>query len=549
MQSALSTGTHHVTRSRTTPLVIALLVLSLLVAMTPAASGQEATPDAAASPIATPAADVTIGATPAAEADALGTVLMRYEFEEMPEAPMTVRLLRITLAPGASVPMHTHPGIEFDEVVFGTVTASTNDTMIVNRNGEQAEVSETVTLEPGSWVMYPEGSGMSFTNEGDEDVVLLSAVILSVGGETDSTITYTEGEPTDEDFEGVSFVVLGDGLIQQFPDGPATVIVDVLNLAAGEPVPPFSGAALISKQAGTLAFAVDEGQVQVTRTDTPQLQPNAIPGQEFTLNDNDAAFFPSGYEAIERPESDSDLALLRLLILPEADLANGVASVSTIQVEETAEGAEPAEPGDGLGVGAVIALTEDLVNVRADATTDSEIVDTFPAGTQFEIIGGPVEGEDYTWYQVRGVGDLADVEGWLVTEFMDVVEPATGETQVPDEGTIDPEDVVDALPVPSDVATEDIGEEPDATPAPVTPPAGEIEVGATVETTDDNVRIRAEGNAGSDILAALPAGTQLEVIGGPEEADAFTWVEVEVVENGLTGWTAVDFLEVVEPAP
>lgn len=534
MQRAFVTDTHFVTGRRMMAGIIVALLVSLVLAMAPAAHAQESTPDSA-TPEATPAATPAAGATP--EADVIGDVLMTYDFDAMPQAPMTVRLLRITLAPGANVPMHTHPGPEFDYVESGTLTARIDGTAVVSIDGEQSDVSDAQTLSTGSWIMYPDGVGMSLANEGEEDVVLLSAVILSVGGENQSTITYTEGEPTDSDFEGVSFVVLGDGLIQQFPDSPSTVTVDQLTLGPGQAIPAFSGAALVSKASGTLEFTAVEGQVQVTRTATPQLQPNAIPGQEFTLGNNDAAFFPAGYETIDRSGSTDELSLLRLLIQPEGELASAaavVAPLSSGDVATTTEQTSEAE-GDGLGVGAIIAINTDDVRVRAEATTESDIVGTYTAGTQFELIDGPVEGEDYTWYQVRGLGDLADVEGWLVTDFMDVIEPAPAGAQSGESDDID-------TSIIGDVLTGAVAG--DSTPA--ADATGELTVGAIVVTTEENVRIRAEGNAGAEIFTTLPLGTELEIIGGPTEADGFVWYEVEVVGEGITGWTAGDFLELAD---
>jgi quercetin dioxygenase-like cupin family protein len=525
MQRAFA-NSHHLTASpRSTSILIAALVACLMLALSVPARAQESTPATGASPEATPAA-TPAGATPTAATDQLGTVLMQHQFDQMPNAPMTVRLLRITLEPGAAVPMHNHPGIEFDLVEAGTLTARTDGTMTVNVDGAESETSDPQTLSAGSWAMYPTGTGMSFANEGEEPVVILSAVILSVGADTDSTITYTEGDPTDDDFEGVSFVVLGDGLIQQFPEGGATVIIDQLVVPAGQPVPAYSGVAMLSKASGTFAFAAGEGAVQVTRTATPQLQPNAIPGQEFTLADNDAAFFPAGYASIDRPDSADDLALIRLLIDPAGELTDAPATVAAFQPETATTETQPT--GDGLGVGAIVAISEDGVNVRAEATTESDIVDSFPAGTQFELIGGPVEGEDYTWYQVRGVGDLADVEGWLVTDFMDVIEPA-GELATGDQTVTD---ILAGITEPS-------------TPAAETAP-GEIGVGATVVSNVENLRLRPEPSTEGEAITALEIGTELEIIGGPEEAEDFTWYEVEVVADGTTGWVASEFIELPE---
>ncbi|MDQ3523616.1 MAG: SH3 domain-containing protein [Chloroflexota bacterium] len=576
MQTPCATDTPSHAAARTTSILVAVLLLILSFASTPSVLAQDSTPETLDNQLvdvtdeATPATGATpeSAATPQAVAeDTLGTVLMSYEFEEMPPAPLTARLLRITLEPGATVPMHTHPGPEFNYVVAGTLTAQIDGTAVIGAEGvdEPTEVTEAQSLGAGEWIMYPAESGMNLANEGEENVVLLAAVILPVGADIDTTITYTDGEPTDADFEGVSFVVLGDGLIQQFPAGGATVFVDELVLNDGGSVPGYSGPALLSKSAGVFAISATEGAVQVTSSASPQLQPNAIPGQEFTLADNDAAFFPAGYESIERAEDGGIVAFTRLLILPDGELANGVARVTTIQ-PDSAEVAADVDTGDGLGVGAVIALNEDGVRVRAEASTDSAIVDSYPAGTQFELVGGPTEGEDFIWYEVVGVGNLSDVQGWLVTDFMDVIEPTTGVATGQDDGSAGTGDLattdesvvsaLEGLDIDADIAEADearaalggldlSGADAEDTPPPVT----DLEVGAIVATVEENLRIRSEPNAGGAIISAVATGTELEVIGGSEEADGFTWYEVQLVDDAaVTGWVASNFLEVVTPA-
>lgn len=543
MQNSSATGTPSLHGARTTPVLVAVLLLALSLMSVPSIAAQDATPGTGTPAAATPTSDATPAATPGAEAvDTLGTVLMTHDFEEMPPAPLTVRLLRITLEPGASSPMHTHPGPEFNLVESGTLTANIDGTAIVGIGGESSEVTGEQSLGIGQWIMYPAGTGMNLINEGDENLVMLSAVIHPVGADVESTITYADGEPSPEDFEGVSFVVLGDGLIQQLPAGGATVTVDRLTVGAGEPIPGYSGPALLSKTAGDFAIRVGDGNVQVTRTATPQLQGNAIPEQEFTLADNDAAFFPSGYETIERSDDSGELVFTRLLIQPEGDQANAPAAVATIDTgsTETVETTDES-PGNEIGIGAIIAINEDTVNVRAEATTDSDIVDTYQAGTRFEIVGGPVEGEDYIWYEVVGVGDLSDVQGWLVTDFMDVIDAAPGgSVQQSDDGSSGSDGTQEESG--QDIFDIDLSGIEESSAPPIN-----LEVGAIVQTTEDNLRIRSDPNAGGDIIVAVPTGTGLEVIGGPEQADNFTWYEVQLTDDEeVSGWVASDFLEVVE---
>lgn len=86
--------------------------------------------------------------------------------------------------------------------------------------------------------------------------------------------------------------------------------------------------------------------------------------------------------------------------------------------------------------------------------------------------------------------------------------------------------------------------EPTATTAtanPATPPAAEIAVGSTVTTTEE-VNMRPEASTTGDPVAQIPAGTTLTVIGGPQEADGYTWWQVEDAA-GDTGWVAADFIQ------
>ena len=69
------------------------------------------------------------------------------------------------------------------------------------------------------------------------------------------------------------------------------------------------------------------------------------------------------------------------------------------------------------------------------------------------------------------------------------------------------------------------------------PDGGVFTSGDTVQLTDDNVRIRAEGNLGADIINTFPAGTQFEVTGDPIDADGYTWYPVTSVDDAaITGW-------------
>lgn len=88
---------------------------------------------------------------------------------------------------------------------------------------------------------------------------------------------------------------------------------------------------------------------------------------------------------------------------------------------------------------------------------------------------------------------------------------------------------------------------PSAEAAPVTQPRS-IEVGARVVvggTGEAQLRIRQAPGTDTVTVKVVPDGTQLVVIGGPEQASGYTWWKVED-PAGIVGWVAGDFLS---PAP
>lgn len=499
-----------------------VLVLAMLMSLG-TVSAQEATPSA--TPEAQPAA------TPDAAADpATVTTLIDFPLDEFPQAPVSIRLLRITLAPGASSPLHTHPGPEFDYVESGTLTATADGDATVVRNGEEAAASAGgETVAEGELIVFPPGTGMSLVNEGDTDLVLLSAVFHPVSEDVAST-TYPDGEPAADAFEGVSYTVLGDGIVQEFPEGAATVTIDQITAPAGAELPGADGAALYSAVAGNFSFAVAGGDVQVSRTASPGLRPVATPEQEFTLAPGDGAFFPSGVSAIDRADETGTVELLRLVATPEEALTADPASVTYIQ--GTAATGEA--PSDGtttdtapteIGVGATVFTTDDTVNLREEPTVDADGVDQLGEGIELEVIGGPEEADDFVWYEVEVVGTDGPTTGWIVEDFISLPGEDATETPEPDAGT----------PVAEDEAT---------------PAAADDETfaeGDTVVTNDDNVRLRADASEGSDIIDAVPAGTEFVVTGESEEADGFVWYPVQSADDEeLTGWIVEDFLDAAE---
>lgn len=482
--------------------------------VTPAAHAQDATP--AASPEASPVAE---------QAPAGISTLFTYDLEAFPVSPVSVRLLRITLEPGASSPMHTHPGPEFDLVESGTLTVSSTGEADVSRGGGDPVTGELAgeQLGTGDLVVFPPGTGMNLVNESAEPVVILSAVFHPVSEGLPST-QYTDGDPAQDAFDGVSFVVLGDGIIQSFPDGAATVALETIGVPAGSDLPAASGSALYSLVEGNFAFSVQGGNVQVSRTDSPGLRPNAVPQQEFTLATGDASFFPEGVAAAPRPDQDAELSILRLTAEPSTVFATEPAAI-TFMAPESAAVPNVADFTE-IAIGAPVVTNTDSVNLRAEPTLDGEAVDQLDTGVELSVIGGPEDADDFTWWQVEVTGSEGPVQGWLAADFIDLAGGA--ET------------------APEAVATEEPAAAADSTPAAGTPAAAaeEFAAGEIVALTDDNVRVRSDASINAEPIDVFAAGTEFEVTGEAVTADAFVWYPVTLVADAaLSGWVAVDFLE------
>jgi hypothetical protein len=122
---------------------------------------------------------------------------------------------------------------------------------------------------------------------------------------------------------------------------------------------------------------------------------------------------------------------------PSATGAVGTEAPGTIVVpggdgtagpDETAGAGDETPPPDGgetsggalyIGALAQVANTGGTgVNVRADATTSSEILDVYLDGTEVQITDGPIEAEDFIWWQVTRDG----VVGYIVEDYLALIE-------------------------------------------------------------------------------------------------------------------------------
>lgn len=75
--------------------------------------------------------------------------------------------------------------------------------------------------------------------------------------------------------------------------------------------------------------------------------------------------------------------------------------------------------GDAIAIDAVVEITDDEVNMRQEATTDSAVVQQLNTGDTFTVADGPVQAGNYTWWLL--VDDESSVAGWVVEDFIQVV--------------------------------------------------------------------------------------------------------------------------------
>jgi quercetin dioxygenase-like cupin family protein len=153
-------------RSLVAPVLFALIVGLALLGSRAFAGAQEATPSGGAAPIVVE----SLGSVPAP--DAPGKVLV---------------LLRVTLAPGAIVPTHVHPGqlvVAVESGAFALTPLRGQGRVLRADAGTPTAAEEVaqgteVTFQAGDWFVEPPDSVHSARNPGDTPTVLLISGLVA----------------------------------------------------------------------------------------------------------------------------------------------------------------------------------------------------------------------------------------------------------------------------------------------------------------------------------------------------------------------------------
>jgi uncharacterized protein YgiM (DUF1202 family) len=144
-----------------------------------------------------------------------------------------------------------------------------------------------------------------------------------------------------------------------------------------------------------------------------------------------------------------------------------------------------------FSAGQVVQVDADSLNMRADASVDAEIVTTLQNGTWATVVDGPVDGGDYSWYQV----EYDDFSGWVAAEFL-----------------------IDATTAPS------------------------LAAGDTVIVNTESLNLRSAAGSSSEVVEILAGSTEGTVVSGPESADDMVWYQVDF--DGVQGWVSRSYLAV-----
>ncbi|MCD6520133.1 MAG: SH3 domain-containing protein [Anaerolineae bacterium] len=81
-------------------------------------------------------------------------------------------------------------------------------------------------------------------------------------------------------------------------------------------------------------------------------------------------------------------------------------------------------------------------------------------------------------------------------------------------------------------------------PAPTAPASGGLAIGKKAKVTGTGrvgLNVRAGAGTGHARIKTLPEGSIVEIIGGPKEANGYTWWQIRD-KAGTTGWAAGEYL-------
>ncbi|MCB0107902.1 MAG: M23 family metallopeptidase, partial [Caldilineaceae bacterium] len=188
-------------------------------------------------------------------------------------------------------------------------------------------------------------------------------------------------------------------------------------------------------------------------------------------------------------------------------------------------------PPPVIAAGAVV-VTTDLVNLRRTAgyvnKSSNDVLWQMPVGTEATILAGPETKDGLVWWQIRiNSGERAGLTGYTAQAT------GTGQSLLR---------VVQEAPSNGSGGSGSGGSGGSGGGTGGGNASGDFTTGDTVKTT---TVVRMRRTAGyvnkpaSDVVADIPAGTELTILGGPTTADGLTWWRLRSKSNAAhEGWMA-----------
>jgi uncharacterized protein YgiM (DUF1202 family) len=144
-----------------------------------------------------------------------------------------------------------------------------------------------------------------------------------------------------------------------------------------------------------------------------------------------------------------------------------------------------------FAIGASVAVTSETLTYRNAPSATAPALLLFTQGTVGTITAGPVVADGYTWYEFS-TNEWDGLPGWVAGEFLT--------------------------------------------------PAGEAPLTGTLVVALDGLNLRSAPGLSGPIIAALPAGMRVNLVGGPAEVDGYEWYEVASLDDLMQGWVAGSYL-------
>jgi len=169
--------------------------------------------------------------------------------------------------------------------------------------------------------------------------------------------------------------------------------------------------------------------------------------------------------------------------------------------EPTATFTPTALPGSALSIGQPARVTAPTgLNMRDQPSSSGQLLLLLATNLKVSVLEGPTEAEGFRWWKVDdgqgNVGWVADSDG--ETEWLS---PRMGEAQP-----------VDRSP----------------------------RVGDRVQMTmsSGQLSVRVTPGADAELVVRVNPGDQFTVMGGPQEADGYTWYQIRSDDGAVEGWAA-----------